>query len=106
MVADLRNKDLRENCRNFVNETETNCQRYDKASTDYYDRWLKERLDNAQADLKALVTQALWDFTDKHCSPKNETYPYSLDIMQNVLLESLAEVRRQKGILDEQAESN
>lgn len=59
---------------------------------------MKDALVKIEAELKASITQCLWDFTNKYAAPDaHETYSYCLPIMRRVLTESLEEVRRQSG---------
>jgi|HubBroStandDraft_2_1064218.scaffolds.fasta_scaffold00250_9 hypothetical protein len=43
--------------------------------------------------LKIKITELLLDFTDKYAAPKSKLYPYVLDMIEEVLMESLSEVR-------------
>lgn len=48
MIADCEYLPLCEISREFIRSSKINCERYDRSSTDYWDRWIKER--NQQGD--------------------------------------------------------
>ena len=55
-----------------------------------------EEVHKAHGELKAAITQCLWDFSDKYF-PMKENFPQSSFIMQSVLCESVTEVEYQVG---------